>query len=373
MADEQDKKDNFEIVEAQDGSATVDLPDGMMEAGPDDGQNDEVEAHADDQGGDDGDSGDDRHDDELRQARRNRRRAKKDLIRKTNQEKDLRLQQLQRENEEFKRRLTQLERNTKSADLVRIDKGIEDAQTRLEYAKMKLAEATSNNDGHAMVEAQTLWQSAQEEMRNLSSLRNRADAELKQPAQVDLPDPTVQRLAAKWMKKNSWYNPQANDSDSRIAKKIDELLSARLREHEVGDHGVLAGERAQRMRHDQADEADRAGHRHRGAHRQRRAQHHQRPQPPQVDPEAGGGLGAQGQGIEATPAGQQHQGPGEHERQAEADIVQAAITHRAQQPQHQLVQRVGIGREVQRQRGQGDGPAGDGHPGQDQHGPNHEK
>ena len=36
MADEQDKKDNFEIVEAQDGSATVDLPDGMMEAGPDD-------------------------------------------------------------------------------------------------------------------------------------------------------------------------------------------------------------------------------------------------------------------------------------------------------------------------------------------------
>ena len=32
--------------------------------------------------------------------------------------------------------------------------------------------------------------------------------------------------AAKWMKKNSWYNPQANDSDSRIAKKIDELLSA---------------------------------------------------------------------------------------------------------------------------------------------------
>ena len=66
MADEQDKKDNFEIVEAQDGSATVDLPDGMMEAGPDDGQNDEVEAHADDQGGD---SGEDQHDDELQIGR----------------------------------------------------------------------------------------------------------------------------------------------------------------------------------------------------------------------------------------------------------------------------------------------------------------
>ena len=157
---------------------------------------------------------------------RNRRRAKKDLIRKTNQEKDLRLQALQRENEAMRRDIDQLKRNTKAEQLTRIDKHLEDAQVRFEYAKMKLAEATSNNDGHAMVEAQTLWQSAQEEMRNLSSLRNRADAELKQPAQVDLPDPTVQRLAAKWMKKNSWYNPQANDSDSRIAKKIDELLSA---------------------------------------------------------------------------------------------------------------------------------------------------
>ena len=140
-------------------------------------------------------------DEELRAAKRNRRRAKKDLIRKTNQEKDVRLQQLQRENEAMRRDIEQLKRNTKAEQLTRIDKGIEDAQVRFEYAKMKLAEATSNNDGHAMVEAQTLWQSAQEEMRNLSSLRNRADAELKQPAQVDLPDPTVQRLAAKWMKK----------------------------------------------------------------------------------------------------------------------------------------------------------------------------
>lgn len=223
MADNEDKKDEIFVSEDKDGSATVDLPDGLLGDDQEDGQQGQNQAA----GASDEDDDHPDDSDALREAKRSRRRAKKDLIRKTNQEKDARLQQLQRENEEFKRRLSMLERNTKAEQLTRLDKNIEDAQVRLEYAKMKLAEATSNNDGQAMVEAQTLWQSAQEEVRNLATLRSRADAELKQPADVDLPDPAVQRLAARWMKKNSWYNPQANDPDSRIAKKVDELLSAR--------------------------------------------------------------------------------------------------------------------------------------------------
>lgn len=224
MADPKDKQDDIAIMEEQDGSAVVDLPENMLGNVSDD---DQSSAKAD--GGnvrdDDADHPDD--DDELRAAKRGRRRAKKDLIRKTNQEKDARLTQLQRENEEFKRRLGQLERNTKSEHLVRIDKGIEDAQTRLEYAKMKLAEATQNGDGEAMVEAQTMWQAAQEEARNLHTLRQQADQELRRPQEdnSELPDPQVQRLAAQWMRRNKWYNPAATDPDSRIAKKIDEVMS----------------------------------------------------------------------------------------------------------------------------------------------------
>lgn len=223
MADPKEKDDEIAVVEGRDGSATVELPDGMALEGQDDDQDGgnrqddrQIDANADD-----ADHPDD--DDELREAKRSRRRAKKDLIRKTNQEKDARLVQLQRENEEFKRRLSQLERNTKAEQVTRLDKGIEDAQVRLEYAKMKLAEATSNQDGQAMVEAQTLWQNAQEEVRNLTTLKQQASQELNRQ-QVDVPDPTVQRLAAQWMKRNSWYNPAARDPDSRIAKKVDELL-----------------------------------------------------------------------------------------------------------------------------------------------------
>lgn len=227
MPNPNETQDDLAIIESQDGSATVDLPESLMpNDGDDDGIQNPTKANAADDGGADADADHPDDDEELRAAKRNRRKAKKDLIRKTNQEKDLRLQQLQRENEEFKRRLSQLERNTKAEQVTRIEKGIEDAQVRLEYAKMKLAEATSNNDGQAMVEAQTLWQNAQEEVRNLNLLKQQADEDMRRPQQqqVNVPDPSVQRLAAQWMRKNDWYSPNGGDADSRVAKKIDELM-----------------------------------------------------------------------------------------------------------------------------------------------------
>lgn len=222
MADTKEKDEEIAVMEAQDGSATVDLPEAMLdgiEDGDLDAKNDGGGVNSDDEDHPDDDA-------ELRSAKRNRRRAKKDLIRKTNQEKDVRLQQLARENEQMRRDITELKRNTKAEQITRIEKNIEDAQVRLEYAKMKLSEATSNNDGQAMVEAQTMWQNAQEEVRNLNGLRQRADAELRRPQQENLPDPQVQKLAAQWIRKNAWYNPATSDPDSRVAKKIDELMSA---------------------------------------------------------------------------------------------------------------------------------------------------
>ena len=62
-------------------------------------------------------------------------------------------------------------------------------------------------------------------MRNLAHLKQQADQELRRPQQqTNVPDPSVQRLAAQWMRKNDWYDPAAKDADSRVAKKIDELM-----------------------------------------------------------------------------------------------------------------------------------------------------
>jgi hypothetical protein len=217
-----DTKETLElnIQEEKDGSAVIDLPDEMLDG--------EKNPQVSDKSGDgdiDADDLDHPNDNqELREAKRNRRKAKRQAVRATNHEKDVQLQQLKRENEEFKRRLSNVERETKQGQISRIDKNIEDSQVRLEYAKMKLKEAAENSDGDAMVEAQTLWRESENQLAQLQNIKNRASQEIDNGGYQEAPDPTIQRNAAEWMRKNNWYNPDANDSDSRVAKKVDELL-----------------------------------------------------------------------------------------------------------------------------------------------------
>jgi hypothetical protein len=226
-----ENKDPVELAisEAQDGSAIVELPEGML---PDD-ENEPQEAvkKAEEPAAAEATDEDDHPNDsdEVREAKRARRRAKKDLIRKTNQEKDLRLQQLQRENEEFKRRLDEVENKTVRNDIARIDKNIEDSQVRLEYAKMKMSEAVSANDGQAMVEAQELFNAAKQEIQQLQGYKQQVERTVRQPQKrndVQVPDPAVQRNAADWMKRNAWFKPGSQDRDVLVAQKHDEAMVA---------------------------------------------------------------------------------------------------------------------------------------------------
>jgi hypothetical protein len=223
-----DNKDQIQldIMEEKDGSAVVDIPEDMK---IEDDVTEETPVKQEKAEGGEVDKEDVDHpddDQELRQAKRDRRRAKRDLIHKTNREKDIRLQQLQRENEEFKRRLSSVEDRTRQNDVARIDKTIEDSQVRLEYAKMKLAEAVNTNDGESMVQAQELFAQAKQEIAQLQSYKHQL-ANAPQPRQqqeVVVPDPDVQRNAAEWMRRNSWYDPNSTDRDALIAKKHDEAL-----------------------------------------------------------------------------------------------------------------------------------------------------
>jgi hypothetical protein len=226
MATDSKAQIELDIMEEKDGSAVVDIP-ADMKLDDEVGIESPVEPDKADGGEVDKEDLDHPDDDqEIRQAKRDRRRAKRDLIFKTNREKDLRLQQLQRENEEFKRRLSTVEDRTRQNDMARLDKTIEDSQVRLEYAKMKLAEAVNNNDGEAMVQAQELFAQAKQEIGELQGYKQKITQAPQQRDDVVVPDPTVQRNAADWMKRNSWYNPNGNDRDVMIAKKHDEAMVA---------------------------------------------------------------------------------------------------------------------------------------------------
>ena len=227
MATEQ-KTPELKIEESQDGSAIVELDESLLK-NDDDGDNssqlEKFDQNIDQKQADDEDADHPDDTDELRDAKRSRRRAKRDLVKKTNYEKDLRLQQLQRENEEFKRRLSDVENRTRQTDVLRIDKNIEDTQVRLEYAKMKMAEAVSSNDGQAMVEAQDLLDEAKANLAQLAQIKKQvAQAPRPEINNIKLHEPEVQRNAAQWINKNSWYKIDGTDRDSRITLKASEML-----------------------------------------------------------------------------------------------------------------------------------------------------
>jgi len=213
--------DKIKVTEEADGSAVIDLPDSIES--PDEQEDDREMAV-----GGSADHGDDdvapEDETEYQRARREKRRAKRDLAKKTGVEKDMKLQHLERKNQELMERLSVVERKTHSADLARIDKAIEDQELRLQYAKMKIAEAASAADGNAMTDAQEMMYEARRQIEALASFKKSA-VEPRQ-TQGNVPDPRLQRLAANWMEKNDWYDPSGRDTDSKIAKQIDETLVA---------------------------------------------------------------------------------------------------------------------------------------------------
>jgi hypothetical protein len=75
-----------------------------------------------------------------------------------------------------------------------------------------------------MTDAQEMMYEARRQIESLASLKKTA-VEPRQ-TQGNVPDPRLQRLAANWMERNDWYDPSGRDTDSKIAKQIDETLVA---------------------------------------------------------------------------------------------------------------------------------------------------
>jgi hypothetical protein len=219
MATEDQVDEKIMVKEEQDGSVTVDLPDSIPSPDMDEDGGEPMAA-----GGAADDDDQDRDDDTeaIRAARRNRRKAKKEYIKKTNEEKDQRLMMLQRQNQELMERLSNVERKTHSADLARLDKAIEDKELRLQYARMKMSEATSAGDGEAFAKAQEMWYETRREVESMKSLKDNAvrSANVQSPANSQ----ELQRQASKWMERNDWFSPEGGDEDSEIAKIIDQKL-----------------------------------------------------------------------------------------------------------------------------------------------------
>jgi hypothetical protein len=207
-----DKVEDIPVTEEKDGSVTVELPDELV---TEDSSDEPIQAQ------DDGDADQPGDTDAVREARRNRRKAKKEYIKRTNEEKDQRLVLLQRENEEFRKRLAEVEKKSQGFELARLDKAIEDEELRLKYFDAKRREAINNSNGDAYTQASNSFEEARRKYDAMKALKNRATQAESEPQA----DPRMLRHAKSWMESNSWYDPNGSDEDSEIAKVIDAKLA----------------------------------------------------------------------------------------------------------------------------------------------------
>lgn len=191
------------------------------------GDADEDESESVDSGdGDDGETDEDRE--RIREARREERRLKKELAKQREASAKHKITALERKNEELAKRLAALENTAVSYQFAQVDKAIEDEATRVEYAKMMVTKAVQSNDATAQVEYLEQLQDAKTRLAQLNSYKKQQIEQIKRPKQ-NVPDPVsnqVQENAKTWLQKNKWYDPQARDTDSRIAKVIDQELAA---------------------------------------------------------------------------------------------------------------------------------------------------
>jgi hypothetical protein len=229
-----DNEKDVPIKEQEDGSvlAKVELPDEIEDhkeepkTKKDEEHDDEDGGHedGDDEAAEEGETDEERE--SIREARREERRLKKELKKQRDISAKNKITALERRNAELAERLAKVESTASSYQFAQIDKAIEDEATRVEYAKMKMVQAAQSGDAVNQMEYLEQLTEAKQRLKEAQHYKKQQVDNAQAPKQ-NVPNPItteVQANATKWLKKNSWYDPQARDVDSKIAKVIDQEL-----------------------------------------------------------------------------------------------------------------------------------------------------
>jgi len=219
-------KDNeiIDVTEGVDGSAIIELPESIpspdvkIEEDSDEGDEQARQRELADGGSVDPDA------EAVREAKRAKRRARKDYHKQVSVEKDTKLHMLERQNQELLERLSVVERKTQGGEIARINRAIEDQESKILFAKQKIKEATETGNGDLLTQAQEMWYDAKKQFESLEGLKKHS---VQQPQQqtIQAPDPMVARYAGDWMSENPWYDPNGRDSDSKVALTIDQSMA----------------------------------------------------------------------------------------------------------------------------------------------------
>jgi hypothetical protein len=235
MADQEDKM--LPIKEQDDGTVLVaveaekDPFEDQEKASEDSEDNNDADTEsstdASDEDTDDSEGETDEDREKIREARREERKLKKELAKQREVSAKHKISALERRNEELARRLAAVESAATSFQFAQVDKAIDDEATRVEYAKMKLLQASQSGNAEEQVEYLEQLQESKTRLSQMQAYKKQQIAAANRPRQ-NVPNPVsnaVQENASAWLSKNKWFDPQARDTDSRIAKVVDQEMA----------------------------------------------------------------------------------------------------------------------------------------------------
>jgi hypothetical protein len=217
------------VKERDDGTALASIDDNFDPFEDEDDNQGEIDGFAEG-GRADQEDGDESEEDReaIRAARREERQLKKALTKQREVSAKHKISALERRNEDLARRLAQVENTATSFQFAQMDRFIEDEATRVEYTKMKMTQAAEQGNVADQMELLDQYHEAKNKLTQAQYLKQQQLEAARNPRN-NVPSPnseSVQENATSWMKDNRWYDPSGKDTDSRIAKIIDNDLAS---------------------------------------------------------------------------------------------------------------------------------------------------
>jgi hypothetical protein len=161
---------------------------------------------------------------QIRERRRQERAQKKQYAKEKEQSYKREIESLKRQVSEMNEWKNTVEQRRVNSGVAQLDKALKDSLDAIEVAKQAIKQATENQDGAALVDAQELYYAARKRSEDLGRVRQQIAQRQSRPPQQNI-DRAVVNHAQKWMEGKDWYDPTGKNPDSRVALAIDNTLA----------------------------------------------------------------------------------------------------------------------------------------------------
>jgi hypothetical protein len=156
----------------------------------------------------------------LRQERRLRRKVTKELQKELRDKERNELEELRRQNRELGAQVSKIQQTQNGTLEQNLKERIRQAIAVHNRADEELGLAIEAGDGKRAREALQ----ARDEAREAAQAMDVQLRKMAAPPRQTGPDPTEARLVQEWVKKNTWYDPNGGNEESRIARTINDTL-----------------------------------------------------------------------------------------------------------------------------------------------------